>query len=242
MSVYHSEDMGKSNKDDGSPLTRADSAAHTVICNELAALTPDIPIVSEEDSTTRERCTGVGIYWLVDPLDGTKEFINRNGEFTVNIALILDGMPHWGVVYAPALRELFWGGRTFGAWRRCALGERAIRVARPDPESRTLRVVASKSHMNEATTEFINRLGPTELVQAGSSLKLCRVAEGIADLYPRLGPTCEWDTAAAHAVVEGAGGTVTDLHGDSLRYGKQDILNPHFVVSGMRLPLPATIA
>ena len=169
-----------------------------------------------------------GRFWLIDPLDGTKEFISRNGEFTVNIALIEAGRTVLGVVYAPAMDALYWGGAGLGAFR-CIGGQTvAIKVAASTPGA-ALRVVASKSHLNEATRSFIDRFGEVSLVQAGSSLKFCRVAEGEADIYPRLGPTCEWDTAAAQAVLEGAGGVVVDLEGAPLLYGKPDVLNPSFI-------------
>ena len=219
-------------KADHSPLTQADLQAHACIARGLARLTPALPVVSEEDADSQRHRTPQGRYWLVDPLDGTREFLARNDEFTVNIALIEDGCPVWGVVHAPALGQLYWGGAGMGAWRRDAAGEQAIRVtARAQDRAAPLRVLASKSHLDAQTQAFIARLGPHVLLQAGSSLKFCRIAEGAADLYPRLGPTCEWDTAAAQAVLEGAGGVVLDLRGQALRYGKPDVLNPHFVAA-----------
>lgn len=228
-------------KADHSPLTQADLQAHACIVRGLARMTPALPVVSEEDADSQRHRTPQGRYWLVDPLDGTREFLARNGEFTVNIALIEAGCPVWGVVHAPALGQLYWGGAGMGAWRRDATGEQAIRVtARAQDRATPLRVLASKSHLDAQTQAFIARLGPHELLQAGSSLKFCRIAEGTADLYPRLGPTCEWDTAAAQAVLEGAGGVVLDLRGQALRYGKPDVLNPHFVAAastdGAHLP------
>lgn len=220
-------------KSDASPLTAADLAAHDVICAGLRALTPALPVVSEEDAGSPGQCRPAGLFWLVDPLDGTREFIARNGEFTVNIALIGDAVPLWGVVYAPMLDILYWGGAGTGAFRQC--GAQVDRIRVEAARAGTLRVVASKSHLNEETSAFIRRLGPVELVQAGSSLKFCRVAEGAADVYPRLAPTCEWDTAAAQAIVEGAGGCVIDLQGAPLRYGKTDVLNPHFVAAAAPL-------
>jgi 3'(2'), 5'-bisphosphate nucleotidase len=234
MSVYDGDvPLDVQLKGDSSPLTAADLASHHVICAGLAALTPGVPVVSEEDEGSQALRTHEGSFWLIDPLDGTKEFVARNGEFTVNIALVENGRTVWGVVYAPALGELFWGGRAHGAFRRCSLGTRPIAVAEPAPRCR---VVASKSHLNEETRTFIAALGQPDLVQAGSSLKLCRIAEGAADVYPRLGPTCEWDTAAAHAVVEGAGGHVLQLDGTPLAYGKPDVLNPHFVAASVPAP------
>ena len=224
--------LGLEHKPDQSPLTRADLAAHHLIAQRLAALTPDVPVVSEEDASSLMHRKSVGDFWLVDPLDGTREFLARNGEFTVNIAFVRAGHVAWGVVFAPVLGQLYWGGAGIGAWRRDALGTCAIQVATRSPDAaQPWRVLASKSHMTPETAAFIARLGPHGLLQVGSSLKFCRIAEGQADLYPRLGPTCEWDTAAAQAVVEGAGGVVLDLKGQPLRYGKPDVLNPHFVAA-----------
>jgi 3'(2'), 5'-bisphosphate nucleotidase len=178
------------------------------------------------------------LFWLVDPLDGTKEFIARNDEFTVNIALIEDGRCTLGVIYAPAIDSLYWGGAGLGAFRCTGAQTVAIKVSAAKP-GETCRVVASKSHLNEATQTMIERLGDVSLVQAGSSLKFCRVAEGEADIYPRLAPTCEWDTAAAQAVLEGAGGVVLDLQGSPLRYGKPDVLNPSFIATRDKSLIPA---
>jgi 3'(2'), 5'-bisphosphate nucleotidase len=230
-------DVLVAHKSDDSPLTLADLASHQVIVDGLALLTPDIPVVSEEDSASLIHRKPQGCFWLIDPLDGTKEFLARNGEFTVNIALIEDGEPVWGVVYAPALRQLFWGGKAFGSFRREASGTMTLTVSAPAASGQACRVVASKSHLNAETSAFIDRLGSVELIQAGSSLKFCRIAEGSADVYPRLAPTCEWDTAAAQAVVEGAGGQVYDTQGVRLQYGKTDLLNPHFIAASVSLTL-----
>ena len=219
-------------KSDGSPLTQADLAAHTILCQGLAALTPHIPVVSEEDAQADYQ-PHAGCFWLLDPLDGTKEFLAFNGEFTVNVALIDAGTPRFGVVYAPALDTLYWGGRALGAFRRQQSAVQALRVAAPPGPGQVVRMVASKSHLNAETSRFIGGFSPVELVQAGSSLKFCRVAEGSADIYPRLAPTCEWDTAAAQAVLEGAGGYVYDTQGQPLRYGKAAVLNPSFIAASM---------
>lgn len=219
-------------KSDGSPLTQADLAAHAILCRGLAVLTPQIPVVSEEDAQADYQ-PHTGCFWLLDPLDGTKEFLAFNGEFTVNIALIDAGTPRFGVVYAPALDVLYWGGPGAGAFRRQQSAVQALRVAAPPGPGQLVRMVASKSHLNADTSRFIGGFSPVELVQAGSSLKFCRVAEGSADIYPRLAPTCEWDTAAAQAVLEGAGGYVYDTHGQPLRYGKADVLNPSFIAASM---------
>lgn len=227
-------------KADDSPLTRADLAAHGLIAARFAALMPEVPVVSEEDAGSLAHRRTAGVFWLVDPLDGTKEFLARNGEFTVNIALVRDGLAVFGVVFAPVLDRMYWGGPGLGAFRAEQGGTVPIRVADPVRDDGTWRVVASKSHLNEATADFIGRLGLHRLVQAGSSLKFCRVAEGLADVYPRLAPTCEWDTAAAQAVLEGAGGVVCGLDGGALCYGKPDVLNPSFVAAsslhGLLLP------
>ena len=220
-------------KEDQSPLTEADLTSHRIIVEALARLTPHISVVSEEDGKRDPRHSSPECFWLIDPLDGTKEFLAGSGEFTVNIALILQGQPVWGVVGAPALDLLYWGGKGEGAFREQIHHIEPIRVASWPVSGNPVRIVASKSHMTPETLAFTQRFTPNELIQAGSSLKFCRVAEGSADLYPRLGPTCEWDTGAAQAVVEGAGGHVFDLEGKALRYGKQEILNPYFVASSV---------
>ena len=222
-------------KDDGSPLTAADRAAHEHIVAQLYALTPELPVLSEESAKIdyRERAAWRR-FWLVDPLDGTREFVKRNGEFTVNIALIDDGAPVLGVVFVPVTGVCYLGARGRGAWKIMDGKRQAIRVRAYRGGRAT--VVASRSHRGEAVDRFLARLesreGGYETASFGSSLKLCLVAEGAADIYPRLGPTSEWDTAAAQSVVEAAGGRVTDLHGAPLRYNKPDILNPWFVVTG----------
>ncbi len=217
-------------KEDASPVTEADLMAHRILAKELASLTDKFPVVSEEDLASQAFRRNSGSFWLIDPLDGTKEFLARNGEFTVNIALIQDGIPSLGVVYAPAIDAMYWGGNGLGAYRSMGDQTVAITVAAPNLGN-PCRVVASKSHLNAATQVMIDRLGEVSLIQAGSSLKFCRLAEGAADIYPRLAPTCEWDTAAAQAVLEGAGGVVVDLHGMPLQYGKPDVLNPSFIAT-----------
>jgi 3'(2'), 5'-bisphosphate nucleotidase len=218
-------------KADESPITAADLASHRVIVEGLRELSHDIPILSEEgaDISWEER-KHWRRFWLIDPIDGTKDFTQRTDEFTVNIALIEDGVPVLGVVTAPALKEAYWGAQGEGAFKRDRTGAiRQISVAEPKD---VVRVVASKNHLNEDTKAFIQKFESHELVQAGSSLKFCRIAEGQADIYPRLGPTCEWDTGAAHAVLNAAGGKVETLEGKPLVYGKEDVLNPFFVASG----------
>ncbi len=228
MAVYRRGSAEVSQKADSSPVTEADLAANRVLAKHLAHLLQSCQVVSEEDSASLVYRQSAGRFRLIDPLDGTKEFIARNGEFTVNIALIEEGRSTLGVVCAPAIDALYWGGTGLGAFR-CMGGETAAIKVAAARVGGAHRVVASKSHLNEVTQSMIERLGDASLVQAGSSLKFCRVAEGEADIYPRLAPTCEWDTAAGQAVLEGAGGVVLDLQGSPLLYGKPDVLNPHFI-------------
>ena len=228
MRFYH-HGYEVTQKADNSPLTEADMASHHRIMEGLGALEPKLPVLSEEAEVAWEERRKWQAFWLVDPIDGTRDFINQTGEFTVNIALIEGGMPVLGVVTAPALGLEYWGTPASGAFRRCNREEERLRVMEPPEEKR---VVASKNHMNGETARFIETLGPHRLVQAGSSLKFCRIAEGEADIYPRIGPTCEWDTGAAQAVLEAAGGQVLTFDGTPLRYGKEDVHNPHFVASG----------
>jgi len=222
-------------KCDNSPVTVADLAAHRILVDGLSHLTPEIPVVSEEDGESMRHRRPTGTFWLIDPLDGTKEFISRNGEFTVNVALVENGVPILGVVLAPCLDLMYWGGVGIGAFRQKAdMIENLSLSNQADKTGRPMIVVASRSHLNEETTQFIGQLGACELVQAGSSLKFCLIAEGSADVYPRMGPTSEWDTAAAQVIVEAAGGYVCTLDGEPLRYGKPDVLNPYFIASGTR--------
>jgi 3'(2'), 5'-bisphosphate nucleotidase len=230
MAVYETGESAIQKKENSTPVTEADLASHRVLAKHLALLLPNCPVVSEEDEVSQTHRLGIGSFWLIDPLDGTKEFIARNGEFTVNISLIQEGRSVLGVVYAPAIDALYWGGERLGAFRSIAGETAPLKVAACSPHNHC-RVVASKSHLNPETQSFINQLGNVNLVQAGSSLKFCRIAEGKADIYPRLAPTCEWDTAAAQSVLEGAGGVVVDLDGQPLRYGKPDVLNPWFIAT-----------
>ncbi len=224
-------------KDDQSPLTEADTAANKLITQALHKLVPDIPILSEEAVENFSGPNGQGRYWLVDPLDGTREFIKRNGEFTVNIALVEKGRAILGVVYAPALDRLYAAAEGQGAYKVDATGQRTpIKVAAHKADT-PWKVVGSRSHAGDSLKEYLARLGRYELVPMGSSLKFCLVAEGAADLYPRFGPTSLWDTAAAQCVVEQAGGQVVDLESVSLGYGNPDKrLNPFFIVYGGRQP------
>jgi len=238
MAIYE-KDFAIYEKQDTSPLTEADLAAHNVIVNALESVS-DLPILSEEsaDIAWDERKSWQS-YWLVDPLDGTKEFIKKNGEFTVNIALIEDGKPTLGVVYAPALNKSYVGVVGEGAWTEVD-GEFTPISARKHDGSEVWKIVGSRSHQSPEIQNLLAQLsGDTELVAMGSSLKLCLVAEGEAHLYPRLGPTSEWDTGAAHAVALAAGANVTvldpanplDNNADALTYNqKESVLNPFFLV------------
>ena len=225
LEVYGSG-FGVRTKDDASPVTEADERAHDVIVPALAALTPGVPVISEEGA----RPDAGERFWLVDPLDGTKEFIERNGEFTINIALVENCRPTLGVVLAPAAGRLFAGspGLAFAEER----GERrAIACRCTPPEGVT--VLTSRSHQDaDPIKDFLSGRRVARIISAGSSLKFCLIACGEADLYPRLGRTMEWDTAAGHAVLASAGGQVTTLDGAELRYGKPGLANPAFVAFG----------
>jgi 3'(2'), 5'-bisphosphate nucleotidase len=233
MTVYNQPSGEIVLKADQSPLTEADLLSHRIIVEELMRLTPDIPILSEESAVIPyEQRARWQRFWLVDPLDGTKEFIKRNGEFTVNIALIEQGRPVLGVVHAPVLDVCYAGAADTGAFvEREGRQPEPIHI-RSRNERDTLKVVASRSHRDARTTALLDHLGPHECITMGSSLKFCLIAEGRAHFYPRLGPTMEWDTAAAHAVVNAAGGKVCDLSGADLRYNKADLHNPEFFVLG----------
>lgn len=220
-------------KADESPLTIADRKANAVICAGLEALEEQYPIVSEENKAIpyAERRT-YERYWLVDPLDGTKEFIKRNGEFTVNIALVEGQSPVLGVVYAPVLDEMYWAARGEGAWLIQEGKLQPLHAASFSMEDRGLKVVCSRSHLNEATQAFVDQLQEPELVPKGSSLKFLILAKAEAHLYPRLGPTMEWDTGAAQIVLEEAGGSVVQADNqEPLRYNKENLLNPHFIAA-----------
>lgn len=251
LEVYNLEEFEVENKVDNSPLTLADRLSNDTIVEGLSRLYPDIPILSEEgkDIAYSERAKW-DYFWLVDPLDGTKEFIKKNGEFTVNIALIHQGKPVLGVIYTPVLDEVYFAKVGLGSYK-LTNGLQLFNTARgsnsdivvmkeaiklPIENDRTITtVVASRSHMSVETEEFINSLKQDseeiEIISAGSSLKLCLVAEGKADYYPRYAPTMEWDTAAGQAIVEQAGGVVTNVETNStLEYNKENLLNPWFLV------------
>lgn len=233
MDIYNREEMEVRQKEDASPVTEADEAADKLISAGLRAEFPDLPLVTEEQSSTHN--LSVRTFLIVDPLDGTKEFVKRRGDFTVNIALVEDGVPTMGVVYAPARQRMFLTDASGGAVEESGAFDpttpgkmHPIKVASPDNSA--LRVVASKSHRDQATDDYIGRYAVVDSVSAGSSLKFCLVAAGEADFYPRLGTTMEWDTAAGHAVLSAAGGQVLDkaTHA-SLPYGKPGFRNPFFL-------------
>lgn len=232
LSVY-SEQFEVTHKSDQSPLTVADLRSHEIITKGLRALTPELPVLSEEASDISfEQRRQWTRYWLVDPLDGTKEFVSRNGEFTVNIALIDDHVPVLGVVHVPVTSTTYTGVTGAGAFKQVA-GEKPSPLHVCSPANNPLRIVGSRSHRGDSLDQYLPKLAPYELVAVGSSLKFCLIAEGSADFYPRFGPTSEWDTAAAQAVVEAAGGRVIKTNGERLPYNtKADLLNPHFLVYG----------
>jgi 3'(2'), 5'-bisphosphate nucleotidase len=223
-------------KEDKSPLTQADKASNSIIVNALQAKYPAIPIISEENKqlpfSERKSWTYA---WLVDPLDGTKEFIKHNGEFTVNIALVNNGFPVLGVIYIPAKNIMYYGVEGKGSFKSDGdAGYKKVQIASPDTE--TLKVVASRSHLNEDTEKYVNELkkkyANVEYVSSGSSIKFCMVADGTAHEYPRFAPTMEWDTAAGQAIAEQAGAKVTNMRtGQRLSYNKENLLNDYFLVN-----------
>lgn len=241
MQIYAAPDFDVRAKGDNSPVTAADEAADALISARLRAAFPDVPIVTEEQAASHD--LRADRFFIVDPLDGTKEFVQRRGDFTVNIAYIVDGQPLRGIVYAPARGRLFYTdaqGRAVeetGPFAADSIGQtRQIRVAAPDNDA--LMVVASKSHRDQATDDYIAKYRIRDMTSAGSSLKFCLVATGEADLYPRLGRTMEWDTAAGHAVLIGAGGHVLrfDTHAP-LTYGKAGYENPFFIAASPAVKL-----
>ncbi len=232
LRIYET-DYAIEHKEDKTPLTEADMAAHHIIDAGLQQLTPHIPILSEESAKiSYEERRQWSCYWLVDPLDGTREFIKRNGEFTVNIALIVNGESTLGVVYAPVPKVSYYARRGAGAFRM-ENGQPATSIQTRRPCASPVLVAGSRSHRGDSLNAYLERLADYEIISVGSSLKSCMVAEGSADIYPRLGPTSEWDTAAAQCVVEEAGGRLTDTNMQTLRYNTKDsLLNPYFFVFG----------
>lgn len=236
MQVY-ATDFNVDYKNDNSPLTQADLAAHYVIINALKQLTPHIPILSEEsEGIDNEIRKNWSQYWLIDPLDGTREFVKRNGEFTVNIALIDQHTSVLGVVYAPVDDLLYFATSAHGAYKQAGTNS-ALKIHTKKLDPKRPIIAGSRSHSDEKMQRFLhnikNHTGLTpELISMGSSLKICLVAEGLADVYPRLGPTSEWDTAAAHCILQEAGGDIVEVSGSTLRYNtKCSLLNPMFFAS-----------
>ena len=235
MIIYNnSDDFHIESKIDNSPLTIADKKSNQIINEGLKRLECNYPIISEENRqleyTARKE---YGIFWLVDPLDGTKEFIKRNGEFTVNIALIEDGYPVAGVVYVPTTNQLYFSTKGKGAYKKENGFVKSIAVEKFNKKDKGLKVVCSRSHINEDTKLFMDQLDHPERISKGSSLKFLIIAEGSAHIYPRLGPTMEWDTAAAQAIVEEAGGSVINYEtNERMCYNKPSLLNPYFIASG----------
>lgn len=242
LRVYGS-DFNVERKADASPLTEADMASHRCIVSGLQALTPGIPVLSEESAHAiplTERL-GWNTLWVVDPLDGTREFVKRNGEFCINIALVEDGVSVFGLILAPVTDTLWHGQPGTGAFRRDGNDERAIHVRMP--ATAPLRVAASRSHLDPRTAALMQRIGDTESIGMGSALKFCLLAEGGMDVYPRFAPTSEWDTAAGQAILEAAGGAVLDPQGHPFRYNRRDtLLNGDFIALGdVALPWPSWI-
>lgn len=231
MQVYDSNDVGMETKGDDSPVTKADFAAHQILVDGLARLTPDLLVMSEEDPESLDIPKQYSVYWLIDPLDGTKEFIKRNGEFTCNLALIEDHRTRLGFVGIPVDGMVYVGGESLGALSISQEG--IVKPITSGEPSYPLRVVASKSHLSPETQIYLDQLeGLYELVSVGSSLKFLLIAEQKADLYPRMAPTCEWDTAAAQAILEGSGGSVRSVIGTNVIYGKDQVKNPWFIARG----------
>ena len=235
LEVYERDDFDVSVKDDNSPLTRADRNSNRVICDGLAALHEQYPIVSEENKDVPfDTRNSFERFWLVDPLDGTKEFIKRNGEFTVNIALIEDGKPVIGVVYVPVTNVMYYAVRNMGAWKVSGGQTLRLEAAKFKMTDSSLQVVCSRSHLNPETQAFVDALDQPGTVSRGSSLKFLILAEGGAHLYPRIAPTMEWDTGAAQCVLEEAGGKVVEYESHTpLKYNKEVLLNPYFLATGI---------
>lgn len=238
LEVYEDiENFNVETKDDNSPLTRADREANQIICERLEKLAPEIPIISEENKAIpySER-KDFDYCWMVDPLDGTKEFIKRNGEFTVNIALIHKNRSIAGVVYTPVTDEMYYGIKDVGAYKVSSGIRESLSATIYHPEEKALSIVCSRSHLNEATQSFIDDYDEPLKVSKGSSLKFLILACGEAQVYPRLAPTMEWDTAAAHIILEEAGGSIRKADGSGpVTYNKEDLLNPHFVAEGNKI-------
>ena len=244
MDIYNADDFEVKSKSDDSPVTAADEAADAHISAGLRAAFPDVTLITEEQADSH--ALSAHTFLIVDPLDGTKEFIHRRGDFTVNIAYVEDGVPQRGVVYAPAKGRLFYTDAAgvsveeVGDLDKTTIGT-TVPISVSTPDNNGLMVVASKSHRDQATDDYINKYAVNDMKSAGSSLKFCLVATGEADIYPRVGRTMEWDTAAGHAVLTGAGGHVVRFDDHTpLTYGKEDFANPFFIAyaPGVDLKLP----
>jgi len=236
ISEIYSSDFDYQFKKDLSPITAADNLSHKMITERLQLLTPEIPILSEENCVIpykiRSKWTQ---YWLVDPLDGTKEFIKKNGEFTVNIALIDNNSPIFGVIHLPVTNETYWGSQVNGSFYSTENND-AEPISVSDNHQNPIRLVASRSHPSEILAFLLEKIVDYEIIEVGSSIKFCHIASGQADCYPRFGPTSEWDTAAGEAIVRFAGGHVVTANGDSMNYNlKEDYLNPNFIVSNGKI-------
>jgi len=233
MDVYETE-FDFDIKSNQSPVTKADLLSNKIICSSLKKITPDIPVLSEESLEIKyhERLKWKK-YWLIDPLDGTKEFIKKNGDFTTNIALISENRPILGVIHVPVNNETFWGSKDIGAYHLIGdsvSNKKKISVSKQKKDN--LRIVTSKSHPSGELQALLDKIEKFEIVRVGSSLKFCLIAKGEADCYPRLGPTCEWDTAAGEIIAESAGAIVVDLENNQIKYNNEDsFLNPNFIVS-----------
>ena len=236
---YYNENVDVIYKDDESPLTKADLASHKIITDSIKKITPDIPILSEEEFIDWKIRKKWKKYWLIDPLDGTKEFIKKNDEFTVNIALIENNRPILGVIYTPALNELFYSIKNFGSYKiltkkKLNTLKEAKRISINKKKSNKIKVVGSRSHSNPILDKWVNKnFNEFDILQKGSSLKFCLIAEGSADIYPRFGPTSEWDIAAGHIILEEAGGKLKSIDNKEILYNeKENILNPDFFAYG----------
>ncbi len=237
LDIYHEEDHGVVYKSDESPLTRADQESNRIICDGLRNIDPSIPIISEElDIPHYSVRKAYDTFWLIDPLDGTKEFIKRNDDFTTNIALIHRGKSILGVVYVPVTNTVYWGATGMGSFKKVGKDIDRISVRRFDPKRSGLVITCSRSHLNEDTEKYIAGFDSPVLCKRGSSLKMMLVAEGNADIYPRLGPVSEWDIAASQIIVEEAGGKVyKSVDGSDIIYNKENMLMPYFIAEGLRL-------
>ena len=230
LNIYNQTEMKLILKEDKSPLTEADIKSNAHIVKELKKITPKIPIVSEEEMHVPfETRTKWSEYWLVDPLDGIKEFIKRNGEFTVNIALIKNNKPVFGVIDIPVMRKTFWGANGFGSFE-IDENKNKKKITTTKTRSKKIRILTSRSHGNK-DMDFLKKISDYQLIAAGSSLKFCLIANGEADMYLRLGPTCEWDIAAGEAIVQNAGGVVSSIINKPIMYNKEDKLNPYFIAA-----------